>query len=125
MSLAGLGDRACRGWYSEQRNSAGCEWYLLEVSVTVAGGVRGSGKLLLPDGVEVCFDHKPGHLRKGWIQSDGSIAWDNGKTWMYGGAGTWTYGDACAQRRWSTDHSLATTARDEVGQCRRVVPGGE
>ena len=73
------------GWYSERRLHFHVK---VEVSVSddIPGGLRGSGQLIPPNRVKVRFAHNPGKLQGGTIQPDGSIKWDNGKTWAYGDA---------------------------------------
>ena len=102
------------GWYFEQRNTDETVWFHLVVSVSVSGGARGSGHMVLPDGVEVRFDHKPGQLRRGRIQMDGSIEWDNGKTWKYDGGRAWSHRHACV-RRWSGPDSSFPAKAGEAG----------
>ena len=73
------------GWYSER----GCRFHVkVDVSVSddIPGGLRGTGQLIPPNCVEVRFDHKPAQSLKGAIQVDGSIVWENGRTWAYGDA---------------------------------------
>ena len=76
------------GWYFEPGyNKRGHYFHVaVEVSDGIPGGVRGSGRLIPPNHVEVRFVHKPHRVQTGTIQPDGSIRWDNGKTWTYGDA---------------------------------------
>ena len=100
------------GWYSEPTHDPRkTEWYHVAVQVSVEtclpmsqwrsahDRVRGSGQLIPPNCVEVRFDPKPAQLLKGTIQPDGSIVWDNGRTWERG--------DARAQR-WEPPHSASS-----------------
>ena len=62
------------GWYRD-----GKRWVYVHVQVTISDGVdsgmRGTGKLLDTNNLEVYFAHKPRCPRRGEIQQNGDIAW--------------------------------------------------
>ena len=69
------------GWYLD-----GQRWVHVEIKVVITDdqrddGLRGEGGMSSTNALEVYFEHAPGRQRRGVMEAEGDILWDNGKTW--------------------------------------------
>ena len=69
------------GGYRDEPN-----WVHVEIKLVITGTgdrkLRGSGTMLTADDMVVYFHHRPNVRRKGHIQPNGDIEWDNNIKWV-------------------------------------------